>query len=531
MLCLHIEKFHLLDYLDLALQKDRDWLIQVKVVKDCITNGYSLQELKSLVDRGVGLKNLPPHPVIPTPNPGSGDTNDDHRSGTPPFSIAIFHKSLVNFIIADDQSLQVVECKEFRQLLPLLKSDLKESDIPHHTKIKSSIIQVWKDYFVILKTELQVRHFSMDNAENNTSMMDQLADLLNKREPPLKFVTKDRHIMCFAHIINLCIQDIISGFTAADVADDLTRAWHDDTEEKDKYIEAMRGNPLALAHYTKELAKVKISDAEWTILQDYENILKVPHKVQQWMSTEARPTLSHVVLSFKLFMTAWEKMQQENQHLAPFIEVGLIKARHYYNCMDNMKAYIISMLVDPFLQFHWIKMHWVQDWVVCAEESMITLMKEYRRLKVLEDAITQSLSQFNSLNTLAQQFNICNMALGGPRPTEQQSVREEYQLYIDSGYVPETMDPLKFWEVNQMRFPMLFAIAMDYLPIQASSVPCERVFSLSAETDTKKHNRIVYPILMEALQMLKYHLKQERLDFMVNWTVSPESLVEDEPEE
>ncbi|KIK14974.1 hypothetical protein PISMIDRAFT_16852 [Pisolithus microcarpus 441] len=71
---------------------------------------------------------------------------------------------------------------------------------------------------------------------------------------------------------------------------------------------------------------------------------------------------------------------------------------------------------------------------------------------------------------------------------------------------------------------------MDYLPIQASSVPCERVFSSSAETDTKKHNWIG-PILMEALQMLKYHLKQEQLDFMVNWTISPESLVEDEPEE
>ncbi|KIK20567.1 hypothetical protein PISMIDRAFT_105542 [Pisolithus microcarpus 441] len=111
---LHIEKFHLLDYLDLALQKDSDWPIQVKVVKDCITNGYSLQELKSLVDRGVGLKNLPPHPIIPTPNPSSGNTNDDHRSGTPPFSITIFHKSLVNFIIADDWLLQVVKCKEFR---------------------------------------------------------------------------------------------------------------------------------------------------------------------------------------------------------------------------------------------------------------------------------------------------------------------------------------------------------------------------------------------------------------------------------
>jgi hAT family C-terminal dimerisation region len=53
---------------------------------------------------------------------------------------------------------------------------------------------------------------------------------------------------------------------------------------------------------------------------------------------------------------------------------------------------------------------------------------------------------------------------------------------------------------------------MDYLPIQASAVPCERVFSSSAETDTKKRNRIK-PELMEALQILKFALKKERLNF------------------
>jgi hypothetical protein len=53
---------------------------------------------------------------------------------------------------------------------------------------------------------------------------------------------------------------------------------------------------------------------------------------------------------------------------------------------------------------------------------------------------------------------------------------------------------------------------MDYLPIQPSAVPCERVFSSSAETDTKKRNRIS-PALMEALQMVKFSLKKERLDF------------------
>jgi hypothetical protein len=68
-------------------------------------------------------------------------------------------------------------------------------------------------------------------------------------------------------------------------------------------------------------------------------------------------------------------------------------------------------------------------------------------------------------------------------------------------------------------------MAMDYLPIQASAVPSERVFSSSAETDTKKRNRI-HPVLMEALQMYKFALKKDRLDFMKGWVTS-ESLMVD----
>lgn len=53
---------------------------------------------------------------------------------------------------------------------------------------------------------------------------------------------------------------------------------------------------------------------------------------------------------------------------------------------------------------------------------------------------------------------------------------------------------------------------MDYLPIQASSVPCERAFSSSAETDTARRNKLS-PILMEALQMLKFAVKNDTLSF------------------
>ncbi|KAG6823043.1 hypothetical protein H0H92_011601 [Tricholoma furcatifolium] len=51
-------------------------------------------------------------------------------------------------------------------------------------------------------------------------------------------------------------------------------------------------------------------------------------------------------------------------------------------------------------------------------------------------------------------------------------------------------------------------MAMDFLAIQASSVPSERVFSSAAETDTSRRNRI-RPLLMEALQTIKFSIRQE----------------------
>ncbi len=62
-------------------------------------------------------------------------------------------------------------------------------------------------------------------------------------------------------------------------------------------------------------------------------------------------------------------------------------------------------------------------------------------------------------------------------------------------------------------------MAMDYLPIQAMSVPCERVFSLAKETDTTKQNQISL-VLMEALQLLKFSIKKECLNFMDRWSTS-----------
>ena len=73
-------------------------------------------------------------------------------------------------------------------------------------------------------------------------------------------------------------------------------------------------------------------------------------------------------------------------------------------------------------------------------------------------------------------------------------------------------------QINRSKFPTLFAIALDYLPIQVSAVPCEHIFLSAKETDTLKRNQI-HPMLMEVLQTLKFSLKKDRgsISFTDGW--------------
>ena len=56
---------------------------------------------------------------------------------------------------------------------------------------------------------------------------------------------------------------------------------------------------------------------------------------------------------------------------------------------------------------------------------------------------------------------------------------------------------------------------MDLMPVQATSVPSERIFSASKQTTTARRNRLG-PKIMEAMQILKFEAKYQRKE--VNFT-------------
>ena len=53
----------------------------------------------------------------------------------------------------------------------------------------------------------------------------------------------------------------------------------------------------------------------------------------------------------------------------------------------------------------------------------------------------------------------------------------EVENYLNSAAVSQDCNPLEYWKVNQLSYPMLSSLAKKYLSVPVSSAPVERIFS------------------------------------------------------
>ena len=67
----------------------------------------------------------------------------------------------------------------------------------------------------------------------------------------------------------------------------------------------------------------------------------------------------------------------------------------------------------------------------------------------------------------------------------------EVQMYLSSPVTPIKQNAIEIWEDMKKLFTKLSKIAMFYLPIVASSVPSERLFSEAGATITQDRNRLL----------------------------------------
>ena len=66
----------------------------------------------------------------------------------------------------------------------------------------------------------------------------------------------------------------------------------------------------------------------------------------------------------------------------------------------------------------------------------------------------------------------------------QQQLETEVSQYM--GEEATSQSPLDWWRTNKRRYPLLSQVAAKYLASPATSVPCERVFSIAGHIVTEK---------------------------------------------
>ncbi|KAJ2921370.1 hypothetical protein H1R20_g15725, partial [Candolleomyces eurysporus] len=86
---------------------------------------------------------------------GQATVEEAPESAVPEFTHDTFIEVLADFIIADDQSINVVESVFFRRLLLLLRKELRDEDIPHRTFVRNHICKRWDIYMDELRGELK----------------------------------------------------------------------------------------------------------------------------------------------------------------------------------------------------------------------------------------------------------------------------------------------------------------------------------------------------------------------------------------
>ena len=74
---------------------------------------------------------------------------------------------------------------------------------------------------------------------------------------------------------------------------------------------------------------------------------------------------------------------------------------------------------------------------------------------------------------------------------QQQNINsDELIRYWESSEANDDIEPLSWWRAHLTEYLILSKMAQNYLSVQASSVPCEQLFSLAGNIVSKKRNRL-----------------------------------------
>ena len=208
------------------------------------------------------------------------------------------------------------------------------------------------------------------------------------------------------------------------------------------------------------------NQTEWELFHDLDSFLESFYNATNDLSTQSYPTIAHsriILLAIKIDL--YIDRGQESL-LNDIINSMKEKFDIYYEILKEITH--ISAFLDPRYKNYCFP-------EMSNEDILSPIQQKLEQEQPITSIKPIKISPF--LQKLKATRNIL-------------TVDNEVNKYWNSSEAAEDIKPLEWWKTHSTEYPNLSKLAIDYLCIQASSVPCEQLFSIAGQVLCKSRNRL-----------------------------------------
>ncbi|CAE6430174.1 unnamed protein product [Rhizoctonia solani] len=247
----------------------------------------------------------------------------------------------------------------------------------------------------------------------------------------------------------------------------------------------------------ESLGSYAFSHREFEVLTHIMKVLDVAHRAQELLSAEQTPTLALAFPVYEKMLRDWRDLAKQYGALSYAIKAAMDKIEAYMEKSRTSPIHILAMFLNPCIKYTFIdrSLSWSEE----AKENAREVIKDF----------VLSATPARQLGTTFEPGPMISPARAAANRREN-AVALEHDSYLAAPLRPleelGKIDLVNHWSM-QTTLPILQAMSRDVLPVQASSVSSERVFSSSKNTCTLARNKLGADTV-EMLQILKYSLRQ-----------------------
>lgn len=355
-----------------------------------------------------------------------------------------------------------------------------------------------------------------------------------------------RHISCFAHTLNLVVQSSLEkmrtilvkvktiveffkrssqalaklqnmqeqlGLSKLKLIQDVVTRWNSTYDMVERFCSMKDAIVSTVALLESNLAM--LTPHEWKVLDKTREVLSIFKEVTEEVSAEKYVSLSKVILFVSAITSDLEgsaseqDMPLEVRDLITDLKQGM--SRRFASIEDN-DIYTQANLLDPrYKQHSFIN---EQKYKVAREklkQKAASIMVSFDGERPpttgnttdISEVITEKSPQKRKKKLYEKFDKIVGKTKEGTSKLAAGII--EVDKYMAEELLDRKEDPLLWWNCRKHLYPRLFNLAKKRLCIQATSVPCERLFSKAGEFQNEHRTRLK-PAKVSKLLFINHNL-------------------------